>query len=143
MQTNLNGIFPALVTPFNSDQTLNTPVLEQLLDRVYSAEVDGVYVCGSTGEGLMLPADLRRKIVEVAVKNSPRGKQVIVHVGAWSFAETQALAHLLKYDSTHGTLKNKVGQPHSALEIQRKIQLLEFCRWVLMQSAPRPMMCFQ
>ncbi len=92
MKTNLSGILPALVTPFNTDLTLNVKALEQLLERVYSAGVDGVYVCGSTGEGLVLPADLRRQIVDIVVRNSPRGKQVIVHVGAWSFAEAQALA---------------------------------------------------
>jgi N-acetylneuraminate lyase len=54
--------------------------------------VDGVYVCGSTGEGMVLPTCVRKKIVEVAVRNSPPRKQVIVHVGAWSFNETSELA---------------------------------------------------
>jgi N-acetylneuraminate lyase len=90
--TTLGGILPALVTPLADDGTVDITALEQLLERVYSAGVDGVYVCGSTGEGLLLPAADRRKIVEAAVRNSPRGKHVIVHVGAWSFAETDALA---------------------------------------------------
>jgi N-acetylneuraminate lyase len=90
--TTLSGILPALVTPFHADQTLNVAALEQLLERVYSAGVDGVYLCGSTGEGLTLAAEMRRRIVEIAVRNSPRGKQAIVHVGAWSFAEAQSLA---------------------------------------------------
>jgi N-acetylneuraminate lyase len=92
MKTNLGGILPALLTPLTSDQKLLVPSLERLLERVYSAGVDGVYVCGSTGEGLVLPADMRRRIVDLAIANSPRGKQVIVHVGAWSFAEARALA---------------------------------------------------
>ena len=92
MKTNLGGILPALVTPLTPGQTLHVTALEQLLERVYSAGADGVYVCGSTGEGLVLPADMRRNIVEIAVRNSPRGKQVIVHAGAWSFAEAQSLA---------------------------------------------------
>jgi N-acetylneuraminate lyase len=89
--TNLNGILPALVTPLLDDETLNVAAFEKLLERVYTAGVDGVYVCGSTGEGLALPSAERRKVVEIAVKNSPRGKQVIVHAGAWSVAESQAL----------------------------------------------------
>jgi len=92
MKVNLCGILPALVTPLNSDHSLNVTSLEKLLERVYNAGVDGVYLCGSTGEGLVLPAEMRRDIVDIAMRNSPRGKQVIVHVGAWSFAETQTLA---------------------------------------------------
>jgi len=92
MKTKLGGILPALLTPFHADQTLNVAALERLLERVYTADVDGVYVCGNTGEGLVLPAEMRRQIVEIAVRNSPRSKQVIVHVGAWSFVEAQALA---------------------------------------------------
>ncbi len=88
----LGGILPALVTPLRADESLNTGALEQLLERVYSAGVDGVYLCGSTGEGLVLPPAQRREIVEIAVRNSPAGKHVIVHVGAWSFAESSRLA---------------------------------------------------
>ena len=92
MSQPLGGILPALVTPLHRDETLNGRGLEKLLERVYSAGVDGVYVCGSTGEGMVLPASERRKIVEIAVRNSPAGRHVVVHVGAWSFPESRDLA---------------------------------------------------
>ncbi|MCU1260480.1 MAG: dihydrodipicolinate synthetase [Bryobacterales bacterium] len=92
MRQPLGGILPALVTPLHRDETLNGRALEKLLERVYSAGVDGVYVCGSTGEGMVLPASERRKIVEIAVRNSLAGKHVVVHVGAWSFPESRDLA---------------------------------------------------
>lgn len=96
---NLNGILPALATPLHSDLTLNIPAIEQLCDNLYAAEVDGVYLCGSTGEGLLLPAETRQRIVEVVARNTPRGKQMIVHVGAWSFDEAQKLA---RHAAKHG-----------------------------------------
>jgi N-acetylneuraminate lyase len=99
MKSKLNGILPALVTPLHEDLTLNVPVLERLVERLYDAQVDGLYLCGSTGEGLLLPSDMRRRIVEIVSRNSPRGKQVIVHVGAWCFDEAQALA---KHAAQHG-----------------------------------------
>jgi len=92
MSGNLGGILPALVTPIRCDEALNTGALEKLLERVYSAGVDGVYLCGSTGEGMVLPPSQRREIVEIAVQNSPPGKHVVVHVGAWAFAESKQLA---------------------------------------------------
>ena len=92
MNTQLAGILPALVTPLLPDGGVNIAALEKLLERVYTAGVDGVYLCGSTGEGTLLEAAERRKIVEAAVRNSPRGKQVVVHVGAWSLDVAECLA---------------------------------------------------
>lgn len=92
MTNHLGGIFPALVTPLTTEEKVDIPALEKLMERVYSAGVDGVYVCGSTGEGQLLPEAERRKITEVAIRHRPAGKKVMVHVGAWSFAEARSLA---------------------------------------------------
>ena len=92
MNSPFQGILPALVSPLNSDGTVNLSAFEKLIERVYTAGVDGLYVCGSTGEGLLLPVSERRKLAEAAVRNSPEGKTVIVHVGSHSLADSQALA---------------------------------------------------
>lgn len=76
------GILPALVTPLDDAGQFVPAVMEKLLERVYGAGVDGVYVCGSTGEGLLLPVEQRKLVLEVVQRNTPRGKQVIVHTGA-------------------------------------------------------------
>jgi len=78
----LSGILPAVVTPFDSDERFLAASFEKLLERVYAAGVDGIYVCGQTGEGMLQPVEQRKRVAEVAVKNSPAGKQVIVHTGA-------------------------------------------------------------
>lgn len=95
----LSGIFPALVTPLNEDESVNVQSLERLLERVYDARADGVYICGSTGEGLSLLASARQLVAEVAMKHSPRGKQIIVHVGASTLDDT---LHLAKHASDLG-----------------------------------------
>ncbi len=81
--TSLQGILPAALTPLNADESLNTKSFEALIEHLYGEGVDGLYVCGNTGEGLMLPVDVREKATEIAVRNSPKGKQVIVHTGAF------------------------------------------------------------
>jgi N-acetylneuraminate lyase len=92
MSTTLRGVLPALVTPLDSHERFAAKPMEQLLERVYAAGSDGVYVCGQTGEGLLLGREERKQAAEVAVRNSPRGKQVIVHVGAASTAEAVELS---------------------------------------------------
>lgn len=92
MSAGLRGVIPALVTPLDADERFVARPMEQLLERIYMAGSDGVYVCGQTGEGLLLPAAERKAATEVAVKNSPAGKQVVVHVGAYRTAEAVDLA---------------------------------------------------
>jgi N-acetylneuraminate lyase len=92
MTSLLSGILPALVTPLTVDERFAAQPMERLLERVYAADVEGVYVCGQTGEGLLLTLDDRRKAAEVAVRNSPAGKAVVVHVGAARTADAVELA---------------------------------------------------
>jgi len=78
----LQGILPALVTPFDESGRFQEAAFERLLERVYQADIDGVYVCGSTGEGLLQPVEQRKRVAEAAIRLSPPGKLVIVHTGA-------------------------------------------------------------
>jgi N-acetylneuraminate lyase len=88
----LHGILPALITPFDSAGQFNPTACERLLDRLYGAGVHGVYACGTTGEGLLQTVAHRKLVAEVAVKSSPKDKQVIIHVGAACLAEAVDLA---------------------------------------------------
>lgn len=87
----LHGIIPAVVTPFDADEHFCPQAFEALLARLYAAGVHGVYVCGQTGEGLLQPLEQRKRVAEVAVKNSPAGKQVIIHTGAYRTADAVEL----------------------------------------------------
>ncbi len=89
---NLKGIIPATVTPFDEQEQFVPAAYEVLLERLYAAGVDGVYVCGGTGEGLLQTVEQRKRVAEVAVKNSPKAKAVIVHVGSHRTADAVELA---------------------------------------------------
>lgn len=88
----LFGILPAVLTPFNENGEFAEGPFAQLLERLYDSNVHGVYLCGSTGEGLLQSVEQRKRITEAAIRNSPRGKQVIVHVGASNAREALELA---------------------------------------------------
>ncbi len=92
MITSLSGVLPALLTPLTADEHLHAKPMERLLEQVYAAGVDGVYVCGQTGEGLLLGLADRRQAAEIAIRNSPGGKVVVVHVGAARTADAVELA---------------------------------------------------
>jgi N-acetylneuraminate lyase len=88
----LEGILPAIVTPLDNRERFHEPAFAKLCERFYAAGVDGLYVCGQTGEGPdMAPAE-RRRAAEAAVRLAPKGKTIIVHVGARGLRESVDLA---------------------------------------------------
>ena len=88
----LRGILPATVTPFDETGRFAPAVFARLLERLYAAGVHGVYVCGSTGEGLLQSREQRQTIVDTTMACTPRDRTVIVHVGAASLEDALALS---------------------------------------------------
>ena len=88
----LRGILPATVTPFDETGRFAPAVFARLLERLYAAGVHGVYVCGSTGEGLLQSREQRQAIVDTTMACTPRDRTVIVHVGAASLEDALALS---------------------------------------------------
>src|SRR5688572_8898161 len=87
-----NRILPALVTPLLPDGRLDEWSAERLIDHLYAQGVGGLYVTGSTGEGIYLDFEIRRRIVEIAASRSKGKGQVIVHVGAIQASQAFELA---------------------------------------------------
>jgi len=88
----LRGIIPAVVTPVDAEERFAPAPYAALLERMYAAEVDGIYVCGQTGEGLQQTVEQRKLVAEASLRLSPKGKQVIVHVGSHRTADAVELA---------------------------------------------------
>jgi 4-hydroxy-tetrahydrodipicolinate synthase len=77
----LEGIFPALVTPFNKDESIDEDAFRMLIQHVLP-HVDGVVPCGTTGEFVNLDFDEMKKLYEIAVEEVPDDKYVIAGTGA-------------------------------------------------------------
>ena len=77
-----NRILPALVTPLTPSGDLDVRSSERLIDHLYQKGVGGLYLTGSTGEGIYLSREIRQRLVEVTVGMSKGRGKVIVHVGA-------------------------------------------------------------
>ncbi|PIN74006.1 4-hydroxy-tetrahydrodipicolinate synthase [Candidatus Woesearchaeota archaeon CG10_big_fil_rev_8_21_14_0_10_45_16] len=68
MDTDLSGLYTALVTPFDKDGEVNYDVLGRLIDRQIAAAVDGIVPCGTTGETPTLSVEEQRDIVAYAIE---------------------------------------------------------------------------
>ena len=87
-----HGIYPALVTPFDRAGAINKTVVKEIVDWHLESGVDGFYVCGSTGEGLLLSADERKQMLEATIHATADRGKVIAHVATLDTATTIDLA---------------------------------------------------
>jgi dihydrodipicolinate synthase/N-acetylneuraminate lyase len=92
MSERISGTLAAAVTPLRDDgNRVDEDALAPLLSFYEASGMDGVLVLGTTGEGIMLRDDERRRVAELAVAGGGQLK-VIVHCGAQTTAQTVALA---------------------------------------------------
>ncbi len=86
------GAWPALLTPFTADDQVNVPVLRGVVDYLIGKGIGGFYVCGSTGEGIYMSVDERKRVTETVIDQTAGRVPVIVHVGTMVARDAVALA---------------------------------------------------
>ena len=95
-----NGIFTALLTPFDSNNRINEKELEKLVKYNIDKGVTGFYVGGSTAEAFLLKTEERKQIMDV-VKSVAPNHTLIAHIGSVNELEARELgkyAKKLSYD---------------------------------------------
>lgn len=88
----LSGLVAATYTPLHDDGSLNLRQISPMVEHLLSSGVTGLYVCGSTGEGMSLSGDDRRAVAEAYVRATAGRVPVIVQVGHNSLDEARQLA---------------------------------------------------
>lgn len=92
VQERISGALAAAATPLrDGGERLDEDAFGPLLEFYGASRVDGVLVLGTTGEGILLEADERRRAAELAVA-AAGVLAVVVHCGAQTTAQTSALA---------------------------------------------------
>jgi dihydrodipicolinate synthase/N-acetylneuraminate lyase len=88
----ISGTLAAAVTPLrDGGRRLDVDAFGPLLEFYAGSGLDGLLVLGTTGEGILLDAEERRRAAELAVAGAGP-LRLIVHCGAQTTAETSDLA---------------------------------------------------
>jgi N-acetylneuraminate lyase len=90
----IEGVFPALLTTFDENGIFCPARYSRFIDHLYERGVHGLYVCGVTGEGLLMSVEEREQAAEVAVETSRGRGKALVHVGC---ANTADAVHLTRH----------------------------------------------
>ncbi|MHA4736742.1 dihydrodipicolinate synthase family protein [Dyadobacter sp. MSC1_007] len=86
------GIFPALVTPFKSDDTIDFELFGKNLEAQVEAGITGAIVAGSLGEASTLTRAEKAELVKYAKKSLPAGMPVVLCIAEQSTAEAVSIA---------------------------------------------------
>ena len=86
------GVGTALITPFQSDGTLDEAALTRFVDWQSTEGVNFLVPCGTTGENPTLSADEHRRVVELTVLAANGRVPVLAGAGSNSTARAVALA---------------------------------------------------
>lgn len=90
--TELEKIYSALIVPMNDDQSINYENLSRIVKLEMQDGVEGFYVCGSSGEALLLTTEERKKVLETVLAAAEGKVPVIAHVGTIRTADAIELA---------------------------------------------------
>jgi len=86
----IRGIFPALVTPFASDESVSLAAVTRNICLYNDTGVSGYVVLGSTGEAVMLSREEADSVLAAAKEAAAPSKLLIAGTGAESTSETIA-----------------------------------------------------
>ena len=88
----LQGILPALVTPFADDGSIDEAAMRALVSRLVAAGVGGLVPCGSTGEFTALSSEERKRVTEVVAEAAAGAVPVVPQTGALTTNEAVELS---------------------------------------------------
>lgn len=84
----IHGIIPPVITPFDEQQEIDEQRLRRHLNFLMDNGVHGVFVCGSTGEFVLLTPDERIDVMKIAADHVGGRIPVIGNIGYPGTTET-------------------------------------------------------
>ncbi|MDR2578216.1 MAG: 4-hydroxy-tetrahydrodipicolinate synthase [Chitinispirillales bacterium] len=91
------GCYVAIVTPFNSDGSLNEEGLRSNIEFLIANGVAGIVPCGTTGESATLTWEEHKRVVDIAIEQAKGRVQVIAGAGSNNTSEAvEAALHAKK-----------------------------------------------
>lgn len=88
----IKGLVAAVFAAYHADGTINTAIIPELVEKMITDGLSGVFICGTNGEGPNMTIEERMAIADAYVKAANKRIKVLIHVGHTSIAESRKLA---------------------------------------------------
>jgi 4-hydroxy-2-oxoglutarate aldolase len=89
----LQGIFPALTTPFDHKGDLYEIKVRHNVEKYNLTSISGYVACGSTGESVFLTSEEKLRVCKWVAESGAQGRVLIAGTGAESVRETVELSN--------------------------------------------------
>ncbi len=99
-----NGVYPALTTKFNSDDSLDLKLFEKNLDAQLEAGVEGVILGGTLGEASVLSNEEKSELLKFTIAKVAGKVPVILNIAEGSTREAVKLAEQGQRLGCHGLM---------------------------------------
>ncbi|MBJ2091611.1 4-hydroxy-tetrahydrodipicolinate synthase [Serratia ureilytica] len=97
-----SGIWVAMVTPFNQD-AVDLPAVKRLARHLLDAGIDGLVVCGSTGEAAALSKEEQLAVLDAVLEVAP-AHQVVMGLSGNNMAATLQMQQAIQLRDIAGVL---------------------------------------
>jgi dihydrodipicolinate synthase/N-acetylneuraminate lyase len=135
----IKGALAAALTPLREDgAALDEDAFGPYLDFLADGGLDGILALGTTGEGILLSVEERKRVTELFLAASAGRLQIAVHCGAQTTADTVALAEHSAAAGVDGVAV--IGPPYFRLDAEA---LLEHFRRAASACAPTPFYLYE
>ena len=130
----INGLIAAPFTPMGNTGKINPMIIPNYSEFLKKTGVKGVFICGTTGEGLSLSIEERFIIANEWIKQKSAKFKVIIHVGTTSLEQSKTLAnHAQKIGADAiSTMAPMFLKPNNTSD------LVEFCKEISMEADKTP-----
>lgn len=90
----LRGIIPPMATPLASEDSLDVPGLERLIEYILEGGAHALFILGTTGEGPALGYRLRRELIERVCGQVRKRVPVLVGITDTAYVESLQMAEV-------------------------------------------------
>ncbi len=104
IQPNWQGVYPAMLTPFNADDTIDFDMFKLNLNVQLEAGIDGIVMGGSLGEASTLLNEEKAELLRFAKKSMIRQVPAIVTIAEQSTRVAVALAQDAERNGADGLM---------------------------------------
>jgi dihydrodipicolinate synthase/N-acetylneuraminate lyase len=135
----LHGAIAAAITPLkDGGASLDEDAFDPMVRFLAVGGLDGILALGTTGEGILLSTEERRRAAELFLAARPPGLAVAVHCGAQSTSDTVALSRHAAESGADAVAV--IGPPYFPLDER---SLFEHFRAAAEASAPLPFYVYE
>ena len=93
------GVYAALVTPYAKDGSVDYKEAKKIVHHLIGQGIEGLYVCGSTGEAFLLSLEERMKLLDAVLEENNGETTIVSHCASIS---TEHMTQLAKHAGQAG-----------------------------------------